>query len=307
MDLKQLDYFVHVAELGSFSRAAEQLHLAPSSISAQLRELSGELGIPLFESAGRNIVLSTAGQALLPHFRTFLQQAETIVHHAHHLHHEPVGELRLFAPSSMCIYRLPPVIEAMQQQAPQLEITLTHEPFDYQNALRQRQIDAAILVSQHPEQHWQLEPLRAEPVIFVCHPQRHQRGELTLPQLQQHPLITTEPGCSYRIAAEQHFQSRGLHLNPRQSFANVEVIRRCLLANMGMALLPACVVQEDITRGTLCHQAVEGTPYPFRSLLAYPKGQIPSSRLECLLQVIRAQSQQPAGTAAFPTPRHTGP
>ena len=71
----------------------------------------------------------------------------------------------------------------------------------------------------------------------------------------------------------------------------MEVIRRCLLADMGVALLPACVVQEDMARGLLCQQAVEGTPYPFHAMLAYPKGQTPSPRLECLLQVIRAQAQ----------------
>ncbi len=286
MTPRQIRSVLKVVEVGSVNRAAEVLHLAPSSISAQIRELSQELGVALFDQVGRKIVLSHAGQALLPSFRQFHALTRDISQQAKSINREAVGELKLFAPSSMCIYRLPSLIEALQKVAPRLEVMLIHEPFDYQSALHHREIDAAILVSQCADEQWVSHPLKDEPVVYVCHPDRYQNVTLTLEQLQQQPLITTEPGCSYRVVAEAHFKKQGLTLKPRQSFSNVEVVRRCLLANMGYGLLPRCVVEEDLQQGALVEQAVEGVPYEFRSMLIYPKGMTVLPKLEALIGVI---------------------
>ncbi|MEZ5450970.1 MAG: LysR family transcriptional regulator, partial [Thiolinea sp.] len=231
MTPRQIRSVLAVVETGSVNRAAAALHLAPSSVSAQIRELSASLGIALFEQAGRRIVLSPAGRALLPDFQALLGLVSDIEQQARHLAGEPAGELRLFAPSSMCIYRLPGLIEALQAEAPRLEITLTHEPFDYRNALLRRDIDAAIIVDTQPENSWRQHRLAEEQIMYVCHPKRWQPAALGLQALSRQPLITTEPGCTYRVAAERHFAQHGLSLKPRQAFSNVEVIKRCLFAD----------------------------------------------------------------------------
>ncbi len=290
MTPRQVRSVLKVIETGSINRAALELHLAPSSVSAQIRELANELGVPLFEQAGRGIIPSAATRQLLSSFQAFQALAEEITQLAHSAAHEPTGVLKLFAPSSMCIYRLPPLIEALQTHAPQVEVMLTHEPFDYRQALNSGEIDAAIIVSQVPSEEWAQQALHAEDVIYVCHPDRLQTRALTLEQLQQHPLITTEPDCTYRVGAEDHFKAQGLHLKPRQAFANVEVIRRCLLANMGVGLLPLCVVEDDLIAGRLCQQSVTGTPYPFHSSLIYPHGRTLTPKLSALLAVIHQQT-----------------
>ena len=77
-----------------------------------------------------------------------------------------------------------------------------------------------------------------------------------------------------------------LRLKPHQSFANVEVVRRCLLANLGVGLLPRCVVEEDIAAGELMQLNVAGTPYQFRSSVIYPKERKISPKLSALLKVV---------------------
>ncbi|WP_281271414.1 substrate-binding domain-containing protein [Leucothrix arctica] len=109
---------------------------------------------------------------------------------------------------------------------------------------------------------------------------------LSLEALSQLPLITTDPDCSYRIHAEAHFKAHNLTLKPRQSFANAEVVRRCLLANLGIGLLPACVVEEDLADGKLMQLNVESVPYKFRSSLIYPKKRKCSPKLLALIDVI---------------------
>lgn len=290
MTPRQVRSVLTVLELGSVNRAAEALYLAPSSVSAQIRELSAELGINLFEPAGRGIVASSALRQLQTSLQNFLNSAEQITQLAHSIAHEPSGCLKLFAPSSMCIYRLPSLIEALQLHAPRVEVMLTHEPFAYRQALQSGEIDAAIIVSQVRPEACHYHPLHAEDVVFVCHPERWQAKTLTLTALNEHPLITTEEGCTYRVAAEAHFRALGLHLKPRQAFTNVEVIRRCLLANMGIGLLPACVIADDLLQGRLKIQAVEGTPYLFQSALIYPEGRSLLPKLAALIQVIDQQA-----------------
>ena len=285
MTPKQIRSVITVVETGSVNQAAETLHLAPSSVSAQIKELNNELGVELFEPLGRRIILSAAGRELLPSFHKYQNLVNDIAQQAHSIANEPTGVLKLFAPSSMCIYRLPPLIEALQEAAPQIEVMLTHEPYDFQHGLNHGEIDAAILVTEIAPAEWQFHKLYDEKVIYVCSPQRYQAGELSLGFLNEQTVISTEPGCTYRIKAEAHFKTKGLQFKPRQAFANVEVVRRCLLANMGIGLLPECVVEDDLKAGWLCRLEVEGAPYEFSSALIYPKGRRRSPKLNALLAV----------------------
>lgn len=289
MSLRQATSVLAVVEHGGINRAADVLCLAPSSVSAQLRELSAALGVTLFEPAGRGLVLSAAGQQLLPKFRQLIALSADIEAEAHALSSEPCGQLRLYAPSSMCIYRLPPLIQALQRVAPGIELHLQHDPYDYHKGLAERSIDAAIVVIDKPEPHCSHQPLAPEEAIFVAHPELVISGKLTLKKLQLKPLITTESGCSYRVAAEKHFVAAGLRLQPRQSFSNVEVIRRCLLSRLGIGLLPRCVVAEDLARGDLCEQKVHGTPYVFESTVIWPQEAGMTPRLRIFLQQVSEQ------------------
>lgn len=286
INLRQVKSLLAVVEAGSVTHAAGNLCLAPSSVSAQLKELSAALGIELFETRGRGLALSAAGQQLIPGFQRLIAASDDVLAHAQSLTSEPVGELRLYAPSSMCIYRLPLLIDALQGTAPDVELHLQHDPFDYTQALANRTIEAAIVVINSPDPAFNQLQINEEEVIYVTHPTIAIDQPLSLHRLTSQPIITTEPGCSYRTAAEEHFRQMSLRLSPRQSFSNVEVIRRCLLAKMGIGLLPRCVVEEDIDRGHLVEQPVEGAPYRFYSTIIWPAKTRASPRLRALLDVI---------------------
>ena len=152
-----------------------------------------------------------------------------------------------------------------------------------------RSIDAAIIVGDKAEPGYAEQVIASEEVIYVAHPDLVVKRRQTPEQLMDRALITTETGCSYRVAAETHFKQSGLRLSPRQSFSNVEVIRRCLLAKMGVGLLPRCVVSEDISTGRLQEQKVKGAPYQFRSTVIWPEQSDISAKLNTFLQVVRKQ------------------
>ncbi|MFC3851395.1 LysR family transcriptional regulator [Salinispirillum marinum] len=286
MTPRQVRSLLTVVELGSVQAAARHLHLAPSSVSAQLRELSAELGVTLFEPVGRGVLPSAATRALIEPLRQWLQLNDDIQHQAQHLAQRTGGPLRIFAPSSMCIYRLPAYIQALQTSHPGIEVLLTHEPFDYDTAFQRGELDAAVLVAQQQREDLCYQHIADEEVIFFCHPTRFRPGTWALAEVLAEPLISTEQGCTYRVTVEAHCRQQGLALVPRQAFSNVEVVRRCVLTDLGIGLLPRCVIAEDLASQQLCELDVADTPFHFFSALAYPKARTPSPNLLALWEVI---------------------
>src|SRR5215203_2474113 len=78
MELRQLEYFVTVAETGNFTRAAARVHITQSGVSAQIRQLEREVGAPLLDRSGRTVTLTSAGTAALPHARAALAAAAAV-------------------------------------------------------------------------------------------------------------------------------------------------------------------------------------------------------------------------------------
>ena len=91
MELRHLRYFVSVAEQGSVSKAAQQVHVSQPALSRQIRDLEAELGVQLFDRVGRGIELTAEGEDLLRHCRDVLAQAESVRERARALHGGVVG------------------------------------------------------------------------------------------------------------------------------------------------------------------------------------------------------------------------
>lgn len=292
MTPKQVRSLLAVNQYGSIKKASQVIHLAPSSISAQLRELANELGVEVFEHKGRHIQLNEVGLSLLPSLQDFCAQESHIKQLAQNHQIALKGSITLFAPSSLCIYRLPQLIEKLQESEPELEIILIHEPYDYEAALKQADINAAIIMTQTSKliestQGWHSIPLEQEQVIYVTNPHYfNPKHALTLHELNEHALITTEFECNYRMSADRHFAESGLTLTPKQSFSNVEVIKRCLMAKMGIGLLPQCVVQDELNLGSLIQLNVIGAPYLFQSHIIYDPKTIDNKKLSAFLALV---------------------
>ncbi len=292
MTPKQVRSLLAVNQYGSIKKASQVIHLAPSSISAQLKELATELGVEIFEHQGRNIQLNEVGLSLLPSFQAFCAQETQIKQLAQNHQGDLRGNITLFAPSSLCIYRLPLLIEKLQESEPELEVILIHEPYDYKAALKQADINAAIIMTQTSKlnesiKDWHSIPLEQEQVIYVTNPHYFApKHTLSLNELNEHALITTELECNYRISADRHFAEAGLILTPKQSFSNVEVIKRCLLAKMGIGLLPKCVVQDELDLGSLIQIDVIGAPYSFQSHIIYDPETRNNKKLKAFLALL---------------------
>ena len=191
MELRQLRYFVAVAEELHFARAAARLDLAQSPLSRQIRGLELELGVQLFERSTRSVALTSAGQVLLREARLTLAQADRAVAATQQAQRGEVGELRLGFVTSAVYDVLPRLLLAYRVRFPEVEITPRHMNVNEQlAALQERRLHAGIVRAPVQGRRFATELLREDPIV------------LALPRA--HPLATRET-LQIRDLEDEHF------------------------------------------------------------------------------------------------------
>lgn len=193
MELRQLRYFVAVAEHLSFSRAAQHLHLAQQSLSQQIGALERGLGVRLFDRDTRGTRLTDAGHVFLPEARAVLARADTALAVVQRAGRGEIGRLNLAFLASTANYTLPPVVRALRERFPDLELTVHNGQIDELVAgLRDGRFDAAFtrppLVTDLATRTLATEPVCA--VLPVGHPLAT-RAELHLADLADEDWVLT--------------------------------------------------------------------------------------------------------------------
>jgi DNA-binding transcriptional LysR family regulator len=130
MELRQLVYFERVAELGSFTRAAQSLHLVQPALSQQVAALEREVGLPLFHRGARGVRLTEAGERLLPYARRVLGELERARQAVDELRQIRTGRVALGLPPSATLSLLPAILEQYRERYPAVEVQIVEEMTD---------------------------------------------------------------------------------------------------------------------------------------------------------------------------------
>jgi DNA-binding transcriptional LysR family regulator len=287
MELRQLQTFRIIAQTLSFTRAADTLNYAQSSVSSQIQEL----GALLFERLGRKVVLTDAGKRLLHYAEkilTLTEEARTVVANQE----EPAGTLTITAPETLCTYRLPAVLDQFRQQFPRVE--LIFRPYDRYNSW-ERQLaegiaDAALILSE-PIQTTQalLEPLVHERIFVLTSPEHSltRCASVSLADLAGETLLLTEAGCAYRLLFERALHQLGVRLGMILEFHSVEAIKQCTMSGLGVAVLPEVAVRAEVDQGRLAVLPFTDQEFTMLTLLAWHKDKWLSPALRAFLAVTR--------------------
>ncbi len=254
MEIRQLKTFRAVATLLSFNRAAEQLHYAQSSISAQIQALEEELGVRLFDRLGRRILLTEAGERLLQYAGKIVdleEQTRAEIKGAS----EPQGSLTIRIPETLGVHRLPPVVKAFHERFPKVEmrfITCAHEGL--QKDLRKGVTDLAFLLTESINAgDLGVEVLGYESIILVAPPGHPLTAKTTIStrDLEGETILLSKVDCSYRRSFEQLLEQEGVRPEAPLEFYSVEAIKRSVMAGAGITILPEVAVGEEIEEGKL--------------------------------------------------------
>lgn len=289
MDYRQVQTFLVVADLLHVTRAAERLGYAQSSVTAHVRALEEELGVPLFERLGKRITLTEAGRRFRPYALKLVAMTEEGRAVAQ-TQHEVQGLLRIGAPESLCAYRLPAVLRSIRTRFPKVQLQiLTGTCAQLRASLRDGSVDLFIALDLvHPEPDLVHETLTPEPISLVAYPWHPLVGRPVGPEeLQDQSVIQTEAGCSYRDRFEAILAEAGVEPEPAMVFTSIEAIKQCVMAGLGLSLLPRIACMNELAEGALIELDWAGPPIDMETQVIYHRDKWHSPAMTAFLDVVR--------------------
>lgn len=254
MDLKQLEYFVRVAELGSFTRAAQVLDMAQPSLSRQIRLLEVELRQTLLLRNGRGAQPTEAGQVLLEHGRGILHQVSRAREELARVQGGLAGRVALGLPPSVARLMAVPLTHVLRQRLPQAAVAMTEGlSASMQEWLLSGRLDVALLYNAPLVSGLDIQPLLEETlyVVEVRPPGLSSSEEpppkpMPLAELATQPLIIPTRPNAIRMQVEAEMAQAGLKPHIGLEIDGIPAILDLVLDGAGVAVLPQYAVMHSL-------------------------------------------------------------
>jgi LysR family transcriptional regulator, nitrogen assimilation regulatory protein len=242
MDLRQLRYFIAVAERGGFGAAASALNVAQSALSRHVKELERKLGGALLERGARGVSVTEPGKVLLARGRWLLGAIDDIKAEVRTENREPSGTVRLGAPSSLAEIFYAPLAESFVRRFPRVQLELSEGLTEVMSdRLLRAELDLAIVTAPQPNDHLDYETLVVEQVFLIGPPRDPllRRGTLTRKDFDRLPAAVVP-------LSRNPFPS-GVPFSLRvESSAPLKVA-----AGLGYGLLPFSGIHQEVAEGKL--------------------------------------------------------
>jgi len=248
VDLRQLEYFRHVAELGSFTRAASFLSVVQPALSRQVRQLEVELGQSLFDRNGRGVVLTDAGTRLLEHTRGILMQVGRARQELEDQRNGDSGHFVLGLPPSLGRSVTVPLVKAFGRRLPNASLATVEGLSAYMlEWLNVGRVDCALVYNAPSSPSVDLQPLLEDPLYLISplsrQPVRKGRPAVTLTALADHPLIIPSRPHSIRMSVENALASVDRKIRVAHEIECIPAIIDLVRLGFGFAVLPLNAVK----------------------------------------------------------------
>lgn len=243
MDLRQLEYFVRVAELGSFTRAAVELEVAQPALSRQVRLLEVELRQTLLVRNGRGAVPTEAGMILLEHGRGILHQVQRARDDLGRLRGGLSGRVALGVPSSVARVLAVPLTREFRRAMPDAKLSISEAlSAGLQDGLASGRLDIAVLYNAQPSRELDVTPLVEEDLLLVRArpPGLHEDpppGPVELAEVAKLPLVIPSRPNAIRMHVESALAGIGARPNVALEIDGVTAILDLVLDGAGCAIL----------------------------------------------------------------------
>ncbi|WP_373218759.1 LysR family transcriptional regulator [Ruminococcus sp. 5_1_39BFAA] len=255
MELKYLYTFQTIVEEGSFSKAAEKLNYTQSTITFQIGQLEQELSAKLFEKIGRRMVLTKAGEQLIPYVNDVLNSVERM-----HCFESDLssyqGSLHIGVGETLLCYKLPSVLKDFCKRAPKARLFLhSMNCYDIRNELLRGTLDLGLFYEEVGGlgSNLTIHPFGSYPVVLVASPDiKAQYPDFITPNQQiSIPFIINEPTCIFRQIFEQYLRDKSIVLDHTIELWSIPTIKNLVRNNVGITFLPRFSVEEELKLGSL--------------------------------------------------------
>ena len=293
MTITQLETFVKISEMNSFSLAANELGYAQSTVTMQIKQLEEELGCVLFERLGKTIVLTSAGERLVDYAEKLLQ-LEREIHLEVPEADEPSGILKIGVSESLCYNRFPQILMEFKKRFPKVDIGLSFIMHDtFPELLKKGELDLV----------YTLNPPIEDANLKLLHKQREFLGFYTCPgheltkkkkirerDLDKVPMLLTSHNCSFRNMFLSDMKQYDLSPDIVLETSSKEVLKAFAANGHGVALMPEMTAESELKRGKLVKLNWAGDDLPVFSQVFVHKDKHITRSMEGLVQLIKAVS-----------------
>lgn len=291
LEIKQLITFKTASENLNFTQTAKILKFAQSSVTAQIKSLETELDTKLFERLGKRLYLTEAGRQ----FKNYAEKMIALSEEARLVTSgvkEPSGTLIIGAQESQCTYRLPPILKEFKIQFPNVKLVFkpAHSDELAKEQLLKGNLDIAFIMDVvKPGDSLNMEALIQDEMKLVASPGHPlaNKAEVFTKDLEEETFLLTEKGCSYRTILEDTLREANVFPANKFEFVSIEAIKQCVIAELGIAILPAMVVGRDIEEGRMKEIKWEQSTPPFFTQIAWHKDKEMTIPLQSFIELTR--------------------
>ena len=255
MELKYLNTFRTIIDEGSFSKAAKKLNYTQSTITFQIGQLELELGTVLFEKIGRNMVLTKAGEHLIPYVDEVLASVNKMRCFEQELK-DCQGELHIGVGETLLCYRLPEILKEFHKRAPRAKLFIqSMNCYEIRDALLAGTLDLGVFYEDVGVFGSGLEctVIGTYEVVLTASPELEAkyRDFVTPDQEIAVPFIINEKNCIFRQMFEQYLGGKSIRLDHTIELWSIPTIKNLVKSNVGISFLPKFAVQEELENGEL--------------------------------------------------------
>ncbi len=287
MELRNLITFIHVAELGSFTRAAEQLGYSQSTISFQIKQLEDELGCLLFERINHTITLTERGRELISYAHKIRALTEDFKESLSH-GQECNGHIHIITPDSVCEEMISAYYRDFHGRYPGIAIRFsTGDTGVMLDKLDHNEADVIITLDRR--QYHKDYVIAAEellPMHFVAAANSKFAGKkgLSIGDIINEPFVLTEYGQGYRRVFDRELAKKSLEITPVLEIGRTDMITSILAGSNMISYLPDFVTKELIEAGVLCYLDVCDMSIDIWKQLIYHKNKWMSKSLKTFIE-----------------------
>ena len=287
MELKNLDTFIQVAELSSFTKAADKLGYSQSTVSFQIKQLENELGAQLFERINHTVSLTERGKEVLMYAHQ-ISKLTRDMEYASQTDQNIHGHIRIAMADSLCSWLMNKNFHNFHKEYPGITLKIiaasTEEMF---RLLNQNEVDLVYTLDNHIyDKNYVIQSEEQMLAHFVTSASFLEDSNISLEKLVNQPFILTEKRMSYRRLMDEKLASLSLEIMPLLEIGNTDLICNLIEQGMGISFLPDYVTDPHVQSGKMIRLHIDGFEIDIWKQLLYHRDKWVSPQMQIVMNYL---------------------
>jgi DNA-binding transcriptional LysR family regulator len=289
MELRNLITFIHVAELGSFTKTAEHLGYSQSTVSFQIKQLEDELGCLLFERINHTIALTERGRDLVSYAHRIRALTDEFKDNLENKH-DVSGNIHIVTPDSICEEMINKNYIAFHNKYPSVFLKYTTaDTTEMFEMLDHNEADLIMTLDGHVYQRdYVIAKEEKLSMHFVTSAKSSlaTKKRISVHDIAKHPFVLTEKGQGYRRVLDKELAKKSLEILPTLEIGRTDLIMAVLAESDMVSFLPDFVTKEKVESGVLCYVDVKDIEISIYKQLIYHKNKWMSNGFKAFLDYV---------------------